>query len=92
MIDMCRLTYDWHGDGAAPTAGCYLRGQGVRGPSQRAYLIHAVRPVKSKVHTGRLALTVERLRAADIPAGATVYSIVWYSRARKQRSKARFLP
>ncbi|GEM_PF-4938798 len=91
MIDLARITYDWEGTGEPPSAGDYLRGQGVRGPSPRAYLVHAARPVKSKVHAGRLVLSVERLRAADIPAGAAVYPIRWYSRASK-RSKARFLP
>lgn len=91
MIDLCRLTYDCY-NYPAPVAGIYLRGQGVCGPSTRAYLIHSVRLVKSKVHPSRWALTCERLRAADIPGGATVYPIHWNSRARKQRTKYRSIP
>lgn len=90
MIDLCRLTYDWNSEGQPPSAGCYLHPQGTRGPSQRAYLIHAVRLVKSKVHPCRLALTCERIRAADIPPGEPVYPVYWYRRTRK-RTKFREL-
>ncbi len=90
MIGLVKLTYDWGDDSRRqPGPGDYLRGQGVRGPSLRAYLIHSARLVKSKMHQGRYALTCERLHAEGIPADATVYLIYWYSRAKK-RTKMRY--
>ncbi len=84
MIGLCKLTYDWGTEGQPPSAGCYLRGHGVRGPSPRAYLIHSSRLVKSTLHEGRYVLSCERMRAADIPEEAVVYPIYWYSRTRRR--------
>lgn len=85
MIGLCKITYDWGTDGEPPGAGCYLRGQGARGLSPKAYLIHSARLVKSERYPGRYALSCERIMAADIPADAPVYTIRWYSRNRKRR-------
>lgn len=84
MIDVCKLTYDWGLEGDPPAAGHYLRGQGVRGPSPRAYRILTSRLVKSTVYPGRYALTCERLKAVDIPDDAIVRPIYWYSRTKKR--------
>ncbi len=85
MNGRVKLTHDWGiANGAPPGAGCYLRPQGVRGPSPRAYLIHSARLVKS-TRQGRYALMCERMRADDIPAGAPVYPVYWYSRNRRSR-------
>lgn len=73
--------YDWGFEEPIPAEGDYLVSNG-----GSAYRIQVARQTR---RPGRLALTCLKLAGQDeIPAGARVVGIRWYSRDRKPRPKS----
>ena len=86
------LTYDYHAElhcTAPPGEDDYLVSWSER--TERwgsAYLIRAVRKVRSELHPHRYSLCCLKLGAVtEVPADATVYPIVWYPRTKRRRPR-----
>lgn len=83
------LTYDYHAEqfGTAPPGeDDYLVSWSERTETWgSAYLIRAVRQVRSEVHPHRYSLRCLKLgTVGEVPDDAAVYPIVWYPRNRRR--------